>query len=183
MAKRAANEYRGFIDLKRHVPTIIAICANRLSRAASRFYRERYGIGIVEWRVLMFIGSVRETSANRICRETDLDKGAVSRSLGVLARKGLVRTTADGADSRRRRLVLTGKGSALHDRILQSARARERHMMAGLPSAKIDAFIETIRRIEARIESLVRSSSRKRGPRAADRQSAKRIPGFPLTRE
>ena len=59
----------------------MAILANRLSRAASRFYRKPYGIGVVEWRLMMCIGQMTETRANRICNETDLDKGAVSRSL------------------------------------------------------------------------------------------------------
>jgi hypothetical protein len=72
------------LDLNSHIATKVAIFANRLSRSASRFYRKRYGFGVVEWRVMMFVGHATETRANRICRETDLDKGAVSRSLNVL---------------------------------------------------------------------------------------------------
>ena len=79
----------------------MAIFANRLSRAASRFYRKSYGIGVVEWRLMMYIGRASETRANRICSETDLDKGAVSRSLATLQRMGIVSVKEDGADSRR----------------------------------------------------------------------------------
>src|SRR5262245_56753136 len=79
------------LDLGTHLATKVAIFANRLSRSASRFYRAKYGIGVVEWRLMMFIGHARETRANQICSETDLDKGAVSRSLGTLQRLGIVK--------------------------------------------------------------------------------------------
>jgi DNA-binding MarR family transcriptional regulator len=141
----------GFLDLATHVPTIIAICANRLSRAASRYYRERYGIGIVEWRALIFIGKQQQTSANEICRETDLDKGAVSRSLRTLQRAGLIQIAAHGSDNRRRTVMLSKKGRALHDRIVPAAERRHRRLRAGITAAEIDALIRTIRRIEANL--------------------------------
>ena len=47
------------LDLNSHIPTRVAIFANRLSRAASRFYRKRYGIGVVEWRLIMYIGRAK----------------------------------------------------------------------------------------------------------------------------
>lgn len=139
------------IDLKNHTATKIAIFANRMSRAASRFYRDRYGIGVVEWRVLMFIGYANETSANRICRETDLDKGAVSRSLNVLARMGIISVKEDGADSRRRNVALTAKGRALHDRVVPVALERQRILLAALSSAEVESFMELLGRLQTRV--------------------------------
>jgi DNA-binding MarR family transcriptional regulator len=139
------------IDLENHIATRIAILANRLSRAASRFYRERYGIGVVEWRVMMFVGYANATRANRICSETDLDKGAVSRSLNVLARMGIVSVTEDGADSRRHNVALTAKGRALHDRIVPVALERQRHLLSGLAPAEIEAFMDMIHRMQAKV--------------------------------
>lgn len=139
------------IDLSRHVATKIAIFANRMSRAASRFYRERYGIGVVEWRVMMFIGHADETSANRICRETDLDKGAVSRSLNVLARLGIISVTEDGTDSRRHNVALTAKGRAMHDRIVPIALERQRELLSDLSPAEVEAFMDMIQRMQTKI--------------------------------
>jgi len=160
------------IDLKIHIPTLVAICANRMSRAASRFYRERYGIGIVEWRVLMFIGHRVETSANRICRETDLDKGAVSRSLNVLERRGFIRSREDGSDNRRRNIVLTNKGHALHDDIVPIALARERRLVAGMTPRQVKIFVATIQHLQGRI-SKTRVAPRS-GKGAAERQRSRR---------
>jgi DNA-binding MarR family transcriptional regulator len=142
---------RPAIDLNSHLATRIAIFANRLSRAASRFYRDEYGIGVVEWRVMMFIGHANDTSANRICSETDLDKGAVSRSLNVLARMGLVSVKGDSADSRRNHVTLTAKGRALHDRIVPVALERQRRLLSALAPAEAEAFLDMIDRMQTTI--------------------------------
>lgn len=141
---------RPAIDLNSYVGTRIAILANRLSRAASRFYREHYGIGVVDWRIMMFVGHEKHTSANRICTETDLDKGAVSRSLNMLARMGLVSLKEDGADSRRRSVTLTAKGRALHDRIVPVALERQRDLLSALSPDEVEALMAMIDRMQAR---------------------------------
>ena len=167
------------IDLNDHIATRIAIFANRVSRAASRFYRDRYDIGVVEWRVLMFVGRANQTSANRICSETDLDKGAVSRSLNVLARMGAVSVKADGADSRRHNVALTAKGRALHDRIVPVALERQRDLLHDLSPAEIETLKDIIARMQARVgdsKAPAEQPSPKRPPasRPALRRSARR---------
>jgi len=139
------------LDLKDHIATRVAIFANRLSRAASRFYRRTYGIGVVEWRLMIYIGRTRETRANRICRETDLDKGAVSRSLATLQGMGIVSVRADGADNRRHNVALTAKGRALHDEIVPIAFARQTKLVADLTPDEIRLFLDLIERMQATV--------------------------------
>lgn len=155
---------RPMLDLNSHVATKIAVLANHLSRAASRFYRQRYGIGVVEWRLMMFIGHATETRANRICSETDLDKGAVSRSLAVLQRMGIVSVREDGSDSRRHNVALTAKGRALHDEIVPVALERQRELLAGLTPTEIAAFAEVVDRLQAKVS----------GPKVPERPAPKR---------
>jgi DNA-binding MarR family transcriptional regulator len=140
-----------FLDLNSHIATKVAILSNRLSRSASRYYRKRYGIGVVEWRLLMFIGQVKETRANRICSETELDKGAVSRSLAVLQRMGLVSAREDGGDSRRNNIALTPKGRALHDEIVPIALDRQSELVAHLTQAEIEVFMDLVERLQAKV--------------------------------
>jgi DNA-binding MarR family transcriptional regulator len=139
------------LDLNSHIPTKVAVLANRLSRSASRFYRKEFGIGVVEWRLLMFIGHAKETRANRICSETDLDKGAVSRSLGLLQGMGIVSVKEDGADGRRNNIALTAKGRALHNRLVPVAIDRQRELVEGLTVAEVHAFNVLIDRLQANI--------------------------------
>jgi DNA-binding MarR family transcriptional regulator len=138
------------LDLKSHIATKIAIFANRLSRSGSRFYRERYGIGVVEWRLMMFIGHA-ETRANRICGATDLDKGAVSRSLRALQGMGIVSVKEDGADSRRNNVALTAKGRALHDRIVPIALQRQRELVSDLTPDEVETFTGLIDRLQTKV--------------------------------
>src|SRR5262245_29414120 len=146
-----AASYGPILDLNSHIATKVAIFANRLSRSASRFYRAKYGIGVVEWRLMMFIGRARETRANHICSETDLDKGAVSRSLGTLQRMGIVRVKEDGADSRRNNVVLTAKGRMLHNELVPIALDRQSELVAELSLEEIEIFTRLIDRLQAKV--------------------------------
>jgi DNA-binding MarR family transcriptional regulator len=177
------------IDLSSHIPTKVTILANRLMRSASRYYRKRYGIGVVECRLIMFIGQATETRANRICSQIDLDKGAVSRSLGVLQRMGLVSVQEDGADGRRNNVALTPKGRALHDEIVPIALDRQSELVADLTQAEIELFVDLIDRLQAKVSDggpladetpprlpQTRPQSPKRTPRRSD-SSGRRVPG------
>src|SRR5262245_30350280 len=146
-----AASYGPILDLNCHIATKVAVFANRLSRSASRFYRAKYGIGVVEWRLMMFIGRAVETRANRICSETDLDKGPVSRSLGTLQRTGNVSPREDGCDSRRNNVALTAKGRALHDELVPIALDRQSELVADLSLAEIATFAGLIDRLQSKV--------------------------------
>src|SRR5262249_29666647 len=106
---------------------------------------------VVEWRLIMFIGQVMETRANHICSQTELDKGAVSRSLAVLSRMGIVSVKEDGADSRRNNVALTPKGRALHDEMVPIALDRQSELVADLTQSEIETFIYLIDRLQAKV--------------------------------
>jgi DNA-binding MarR family transcriptional regulator len=141
------------LDLTGHIATKVAIFSNRLSRAASRFYRKHYGIGVVEWRIVMCIGRTKETRANRICWETDLDKGAVSRSLATLEQMGIVSVKEDGADGRRNNVRLTPKGRALHDELVPIAIERQQRLVSGLAPEEVRAFSSLVDRLQAKVSN------------------------------
>jgi DNA-binding MarR family transcriptional regulator len=106
---------------------------------------------VVEWRLIMYVGRARETRANRICSETDLDKGAVSRSLATLQRMGVVHIEEDGADSRRNNVALTAKGRALHNDLVPIAFDRQRSLVADLTPGEISLFLRLIERLQAKV--------------------------------
>lgn len=164
---RPAGPCGPVLDLSNHIGTKVAILANRLSRSASRFYRARFGIGVVEWRLMLFIGYAGETRANTICSATALDKGAVSRSLGTLQRMGFVSVKEDGADCRRNNVSLTAKGWALHDELVPITIERQRNLVSGLTPAEIETFARLIDRLQAKLDDgqpLSEDLPRKRRP-------------------
>jgi DNA-binding MarR family transcriptional regulator len=124
-------------DLQNYIPYFINMISNKLSRGSSRLYIRKFGIGVIEWRLLAFINSHGTISANDICESLAIDKAAASRALNGLVGKKLA--TSRPVDRRQRSLLLTEEGRALYDKVVLIARERERILLASLsPSEKHD---------------------------------------------
>lgn len=119
------------LDLDNYVPAFLTWIANKLSSSASAAYRRRFGVGVVEWRIMALLAVEPWIAAGRVCAVIGLDKAGVSRSLRALQDKGLVETRFRDNNQRRRHMALTRAGIALHDRIVVVAREREERLLAG----------------------------------------------------
>jgi DNA-binding MarR family transcriptional regulator len=141
------------IDMSRYVPALINHLSNKLSRGASAIYRQRYGIGIIEWRILAQLGSAGKSTARAICDRTALDKAAVSRSFVVLVRRGFIAFDKD-AGRRDQIASLTTAGRRLHDRIMRVALERERRFLAPLSVAERQTLVKLLNRLYEHVDSL-----------------------------
>ncbi len=141
------------LDMTRYVPALINHLSNKLSRGASALYRERYGIGIIEWRILAQLGSSRGSTARAICDRTALDKAAVSRSFVVLHERGMI---AFPKETGRRGQVasLTTSGRRLHDRIMSVALEREKRFLAPLSAAERRTLVDLLNRLYEHVDSI-----------------------------
>ena len=141
------------LDMTRYVPALINHLSNKLSRGASALYRERYGIGIIEWRILAQLGSAGANTARAICDRTALDKAAVSRSFGVLHDLGYIAFPAE--TSRRDQVAhLTPSGRRLHGRIMAVALEREQRFLAPLSAAERRTLIGLLNRLNENVDSI-----------------------------
>jgi DNA-binding MarR family transcriptional regulator len=145
----AAPVGRPVLDLDRHVPYFFTHISNRLSRGASETYRKHFGLGITEWRVMGVLAGMPNITANQVINAIGLDKGAVSRSLGVLEKDRLVKSEPDPRDKRSRLMRLSRAGEALHDRIIVAALAREERLLSPLSPAEIEGLIVCLRKMRA----------------------------------
>jgi DNA-binding MarR family transcriptional regulator len=127
------------LDLDNYVPGLVTWLANKLSAGASKLYRERHGLGVIDWRVMSTLAAVEGSNAARICQVVGLDKGAVSRSLALLSARGLVEV-----NGRAKPLRLTEAGRAVHDAILDLALAREARLLAGLSAAETAELVRML---------------------------------------
>ena len=111
-------------------------------RSFNRFYTRRIGalradfVGspypLPEARLLYELGRRRRCTATELRAELDLDAGYLSRMLGALGRRGLVRAGRSSEDARARVLSLTARGReafALLDR-----RSRDESSIAAITS-------------------------------------------------
>jgi DNA-binding MarR family transcriptional regulator len=129
------------------VPYLIGAISNLLSSGASRLYRGMFGIGLAEWRLMWVMNHESPLTVQRASQIMGIDKGATSRALAGLDRRGLVLITVDGEDSRRRLIELSEAGKTLRDQMMVVSRERERRLTAAFSEEELAAFRVLLKRL------------------------------------
>jgi DNA-binding MarR family transcriptional regulator len=122
-----ANNRTGY---RNSIPYLIGAVANLLSARGARLYREAFDIGLTEWRVMWVVGHEAPITAATASHIMGTDKGAVSRALAGLDRRGLVRVTSNPADGRERAIELSPAGWRLHAEISAVAKIRQKALLS-----------------------------------------------------
>ncbi|MCA2014413.1 MarR family transcriptional regulator [Cereibacter sphaeroides] len=143
------------LNAEYYVPYFLAIVNTRLSRGSSQIYLDRFGIGIVDWRVLASLAIEPEIPASRICQLIDLDKGAVSRALTRLDELRVLDHKAGAErDIRRKLWSLNEAGYALHAVVLQVALEREDQLVRGITEEDLETFRNVMRQMHANLQDM-----------------------------
>ncbi|WP_097804281.1 MarR family winged helix-turn-helix transcriptional regulator [Pelagimonas varians] len=119
-------------DLDRYLPYRFAVIATRLSNELSTQYREKYGISIAEWRVLVNLAYSDSTSVRDIEKRVSMEKSKVSRAVSRLQESGYLTKEIDSNDRRLLQLELTPKGAKLVGDLVPLAQAYQRQLEAQL---------------------------------------------------
>lgn len=123
-------------DLDSFTPYRLAVAAKRTSEELSRQYRDRFGISIPEWRVLVHLVQEGEaTSVRDIESRVQLEKYEVSRTAKRLVEKGLIDKTPHLSDRRLVKLVLTEEGYHMMAQLLPRAMAYQQEIERRLGAA------------------------------------------------
>jgi DNA-binding MarR family transcriptional regulator len=129
-------------DLSRFTPYRLAVAAEKTSEELARQYRERFGISIPEWRVLVHLArpvdGARTVSVRDIEARVAMEKSKVSRAASRLEAAGYILKTVDVGDRRLVRLALTEQGRALMAGLLPLAMAYQTEIEARLGAAFAD---------------------------------------------
>ncbi|SMC76110.1 MarR family winged helix-turn-helix transcriptional regulator [Rhizobium sp. RU36D] len=133
------------LDISNYIPFFLSSINNALSRGASAIYRERFGIGISEWRTISMLAIEPEITAARICEVVNLDKAAASRALATLDEMGYLGSVSAETDPRKRTWWLNDKGYELHATIIEIALAREKALIEGVDPQDLEAAIRAMR--------------------------------------
>jgi DNA-binding MarR family transcriptional regulator len=136
MSDEAATDEAGrgepVFELDDYVPFYIRAIANRFGPASSRLYQAKFGVGLTEWSCLAALAKEQQISGARMCEISGYDKGLVSRALGALEAKGLVRTQSVKHHNRQRVICFTPAGRARYRKIRRLALVREQRLLEGL---------------------------------------------------
>ncbi len=145
------------LDLAQFFPYRLARLAEDVSQALAAIYRERFDLTRQEWRVLATLARENALTAMEVGSRTALDKMQVSRAVGAMQARGLLRRRADRADRRNKPLSLTSSGRRLYARIVPLALERERALLTELTAAERVMLTKVLDQVSATAQQLTRS--------------------------
>lgn len=143
---------RRTLSFSRAPTVLLTFAANRFTRSSARSYLEKFGIGAMDWRMLVMLTREPGCDAARASAAIGIDKGAVSRSLARLEKEGLATYVSRKTDERRKDWRLTKKGIALHDAILEVALDRLQATLDGFSENDVHELNRLLSRLIANLD-------------------------------
>ena len=143
---------RRLLDLNNFSSHLIQSISRKKKRNASKLLRNRYGIGVVEWRLIVGLANEPGIPASQLSKFTLTDKGLVSKALTSLEKKGLIELIPRTNGSPRVNYKLTTKGDELHDGFLPLLLEREYAIFEDSDEAEIDLFFVMLKRISRNLD-------------------------------
>ncbi len=137
------------IRLQQFLPYRLSVTSNAVSGRIARFYEERFGLGIPEWRMLAALAELKRAVPQDLGRTTRMDKVTVSRATRKLKDKGLVAESSNARDGRSYFLSLTGEGQRLYQAVAPMALAYEAKLLRHFSAAEVQQFTSMLQRLEA----------------------------------
>jgi DNA-binding MarR family transcriptional regulator len=154
MNVKAPKSVRPLLELERFLPYRLNVVAESVSRALSRLYAERYGIGVPEWRVMATLGEYERMTAKQVGAHSRMHKTKVSRAVAALESKGLIEREPNEEDMREAFLALTGRGLRVYQDLAPRALAFEGALDKTLGSGERAHLDAILRRLEERAQEL-----------------------------
>jgi DNA-binding MarR family transcriptional regulator len=154
-----------------HIDTLIQLVSVRVVRVADLILRigkitfgNRFGVKPTDLRILIILGAHQPISVNEVSRRTHVDKAWISRSLGALSRRKLIKKTAHPADSRASSLSLTKKGETLLRQIAPVAEQYQRELLRGQSKSEVERVLDLLaERAEEMYQQTVSDNRQRRG--------------------
>jgi len=140
------------LELDRYVPGLLLWLSNKIAASASALYRERFDLGVTDWRVLSYFEIYEWSTASQACELMGLDKAAVSRSVAVLKEGGWLKSRPNGL--RKIEYATSAAGKKLHDRIVKLAIAREEALLTGFSGRERETLIRGLNRMLANLDAV-----------------------------
>lgn len=145
------SQQRRTLDLEQFLPFRLSVLANRVTRAVTRVYSQRFQLSAPEWRILAVLGRYGAMTANSVVERTAMDKVRVSRAVARLLGSGRITRQADPVDRRRAILDLTAAGRVVYETVVPLVLAIESELVLDLDKAERALLEAVIRKLETRM--------------------------------
>ncbi|MBF0269036.1 MAG: MarR family transcriptional regulator [Alphaproteobacteria bacterium] len=137
-------------DLDRFTPYLLNRAAGRIVLAFEKDLAS-YDVSLGQWRVLACVWHVGQLMQSDIARHTSIDPSTLSRMIGGMEKRGLLKREKSPQDSRAVLVRLTGKGKKIAEALIPKALAVERAALEGFSPAEIAKLHGLMRRIYANL--------------------------------
>jgi len=162
--ERASRASKSAGQLAQFLPYQLSIASNAVSDLIAERYRERFGLKILEWRVMAVLGdntgpgqgTGQDTGlTQRALTEAILtDKVAINRACKTLEGRGLIARAPNDLDGRSHLMVLTSEGRQIHSEVLPIALETERDLLADFTGPEQKQLRVMLERLRRKVEDL-----------------------------
>jgi DNA-binding MarR family transcriptional regulator len=125
--------------------------ANSLRTSVTKRYLEQFELSLPEWRLLALVARFAPLRFSEVTARSSMDKGQVSRTLRVMAERGLTKMKTIRSASRSTEALaapvqvsITPKGKALYQKVLPVARKAQAELLLGLNESERYALYSII---------------------------------------
>lgn len=140
------------LNLLGFIPFRLNRLAYEVSSDLASVYSERFGIDIVEWRILVTLAFSEPCTAQSIVISTRTHKSRISRGVKRLVDAKLVKGKPDHEDARAVELVRTAKGRALYEKMVPLVLEKEKALLGCLTPKERRQFESALSKLEITLD-------------------------------
>lgn len=142
------------INIDRHATAQINMLANKLMLKSSVAYTKKFGIGMMEWRVISVLFSNPNSSVQNISDILGLDKAAVSRTIKKLNEKKYLEISGDSDDKRIYVINLTEFGQEIYEVASDFSIEREKQLLETLDDTEKDQLFNILKKLRNNVDQM-----------------------------
>ena len=142
------------LTLERFAPYRLSILSNRVSDIIAATYNDKFGLSVIEWRIMAVLGEFPGVSGEEVSVKTQIEKSILSRAVQKLLKRHLVERTVDDEDRRRQILKLSTLGMDIYHQIVPISLAYEQQLLACFSKQERKQFSGYIDRLYEHAETV-----------------------------
>ena len=125
----------------------------KLNAQATRILKENGDLTLVQWRVLVMLQAIGQSTVGEIARETQFDKALISRTVQALVTRGLVTLHENANDHRQHLLNISAKGQSVFKSAAPHMFARQQALTNSMSDEQRHHLFDALDRLERAAET------------------------------